>query len=159
MTPTAPAPTNAAFNPLIRPYLVLQGACGGGDEGEAPALVDRLLRDRLDRSLEYVFGLLALHLDRASLRIAFKALHHEEERLRGTALEYLETVLPVEVRDAVWPFLGEARPMRAARSAKEILDDLVQAQAAGEGAVGPGPSAPGGQPSSAASAPAGAEVA
>jgi hypothetical protein len=98
------------------------------DEGEAPALVDRLLRDRLDRSLEYVFGLLALELDRDSLRLAFKALHQEDERLRGTALEYLETVLPEEVRDAVWPFLGEARPMRAPRTAKEILDDLVHAR-------------------------------
>jgi hypothetical protein len=129
------------------------------DESEAPALVDRLLRDRLDRSLEYVFGLLALHLDRASLRIAFKALHHEEERLRGTALEYLETVLPVEVRDAVWPFLGEARPMRATRSAKEILDDLVQTRATGDGAERPAPPAPGDQPSAATPAPISAETA
>jgi AAA family ATP:ADP antiporter len=97
------------------------------DENEPPALVDRLLRDRIDRSLEHVFTVLALHLDRKSLQIAFKALHEKDERLRGTALEYLETVLPDEIRDAVWPFLGEARPMRSARSAIEILADLKQA--------------------------------
>lgn len=98
------------------------------DENEPPALIDRLLRDRVDRTLEHVFRILALHLDRESLRIAFKALHEEDQRLRGTALEYLETVLPDEIRDAVWPILGEVRPMRAARSAKEILDDLVGAR-------------------------------
>jgi AAA family ATP:ADP antiporter len=98
------------------------------EEGGAPALIDRLLRDRLDRSLEHVFSILALVLDRESIRIAFKALHQEDERLRGTALEYLETVLPDEIRDAVWPFLGEARPMRPARPANEILADLMNAR-------------------------------
>jgi hypothetical protein len=94
------------------------------EEDEPPALIDRLLRDRVDRSLEHVFTLLALNLDRQSLRLAFKALHESDERLRGTALEYLETVLPDEVRDAVWPFLGEQRPMRPARPPLEILADL-----------------------------------
>ena len=98
------------------------------EEGGEPALIDRLLRDRLDRSLEHVFSILALVLDRESIRIAFKALHQEDERLRGTALEYLETVLPDEIRDAVWPFLGEARPMRPARPANEILADLMNAR-------------------------------
>jgi hypothetical protein len=94
------------------------------DDGSEPVLIDRLLRDRLDRSLEHVFTLLALHLDRGSLVIAFKALHNGDEHLRGTALEYLETVLPDEIRDAVWPYLGEQRPMRPARDASEILADL-----------------------------------
>ncbi len=98
------------------------------DDEDRPALVDRLLRDRADRSLEHVFTILALHLERETLRLAFKALHNEDESLRGTALEYLENVLPEEVRDAVWPFLGEARPMRAARAPKEILADLLRAK-------------------------------
>jgi hypothetical protein len=97
------------------------------EEAEAPALIDRLLRDRIDRSMEHVFTLLALILDRSSLGMAFRGLHVEDERLRGTALEYLETVLPDEIRDMVWPFLGEARPMRAARPVAEILRDLAEA--------------------------------
>ncbi len=104
------------------------------EEGEAPALIARLLRDRIDRSLEHIFTLLALNLDRVSLRLAFKALHETDERLRGTALEYLETVLPDEVRDAVWPFLGEAHPMLPPRPALEILADLRRTnKAAGNG--------------------------
>jgi len=97
------------------------------DEDAAPGLVDRLLRDRVDRSLEHVFNVLAVNLDTQSLRLAFHALHEGDERLRGTALEYLETVLPDEVRDAVWPFLGEERPMRPPRTALEILADLRRA--------------------------------
>jgi ATP:ADP antiporter, AAA family len=98
------------------------------EEYETPALFDRLVRDRIDRSLEHVFNILALQLDRESVQIAFNALHEEDSAVRGTALEYLETVLPDEIRDAVWPYLGEQRPMRAPRPAKEILADLVRAR-------------------------------
>jgi len=105
------------------------------DENEPPALIGRLLRDRVDRGIEHVFTLLALVLDREPLHLAFKALHEDDPRRRGTALEYLETVLPDEVRDAVWPFLGEARPMRAARPAAEILADLRKAALAPEPAL------------------------
>ena len=100
------------------------------DDDASPSLVDRLRQDRLDRTVEHVFNVLALHLDPESLRTAFKALHQEEEALRGIALEYLETVLPDEVRDLVWPFLGQARPMRAARPAADILADLARARSA-----------------------------
>ena len=94
------------------------------EDAAAPSLVDRLRHDRLDRSIEHVFNVLALHLDPESLRTAFKALHEKDGFVRGTALEYLETVLPDDVRDLVWPFVGEARPMRAARPAGDILADL-----------------------------------
>jgi hypothetical protein len=96
----------------------------------APSLIDRLRLDRLDRSLEHIFNVLALHLDPESLRTTFRALHKEEDALRGLALEYLETVLPDQVRDLVWPFLGEERPMRAARPAEDILADLVRVRSA-----------------------------
>jgi AAA family ATP:ADP antiporter len=100
------------------------------EDSEPSALVDRLLGDRIARGLEHVFMLLALHLDRPSLRLAFAALHESDERMRGTALEYLETVLPDEVRDAVWPLLGEERPIHPTRSPLEILDDLRRAPGA-----------------------------
>jgi AAA family ATP:ADP antiporter len=97
------------------------------EEFEAPSLSDRLLHDRIDRGMEHVFNILGLHFDAASLRTAFIALHTEDAQLRGTALEYLDTVLPADIRDLVWPVLGEARPMRPARPAAEILADIVRA--------------------------------
>jgi hypothetical protein len=100
------------------------------EEFETPSLSDRLLHDRIDRGMEHVFNILGLHFDAASLRTSFIALHTEDAQLRGTALEYLDTVLPAEIRDLVWPVLGEARPMRPARPAAEILADIVRAREA-----------------------------
>jgi AAA family ATP:ADP antiporter len=99
------------------------------DEQDDPSrLVDRLLSDRVDRGLEHVFTLLALLPNGRSLRLAFAALHGESDSLRGTALEYLETVLPEEVRASVWPLLGVPRPLRTPRSPDEILADLEGAR-------------------------------
>jgi hypothetical protein len=55
-----------------------------------------------DASLEYVFVLLGLVLPRDSVSMAFRALQTDDRHLRGTALEYLQTVLPANS----WKSLG-----------------------------------------------------
>ncbi|WP_437935880.1 hypothetical protein [Sorangium sp. So ce341] len=75
---------------------------------EAP-LAERLLVERTSRSLEHVFRVLSLCLEREPLEIAYRALHADDAHLRGTALEYLENVLPAPIRERLWPYLG-ARP-------------------------------------------------
>ncbi len=90
-------------------------------------VMDEMLRARSNRGLEHVFTLLSLVLQRQPLKIAFRGLHAEDRQLRGTALEYLETALPEEIRKALWPFLEEPtgrRPSR--RSAQEVLDELMR---------------------------------
>jgi hypothetical protein len=95
---------------------------------EASALVDDLLaRDRVDRTLEHVFTILGLHLEREPMRMAYRALRHADVRHRGTALEYLQTILPHDLRDAVWPLVGALAPLPAVRSARAILGDLLRA--------------------------------
>jgi AAA family ATP:ADP antiporter len=88
-----------------------------------------LLRDRVSRSLEHLFTLLSLILPRSTLRVAFHALHTEDAHLRGTALEYLETVLPEPVWRKLWPLLetGEM-PSRQPRGSVEALRDLLRSQ-------------------------------
>ena len=93
---------------------------------EPKPLVRLLVQDRVGRSLEHVFTILALHLEREPLRMAYEGLHHANARYRGTALEYLETILPSEIRDTVWPLLGSTEPLPAPRPAREILADLVR---------------------------------
>jgi hypothetical protein len=90
-------------------------------------LVEGLLRDRVDRSLEHVFTLLSLHLEREPLRMAFRALHQEDARHRGTALEYLNTVLPVAIKELLWPLLGGSAPLPSARGAAELLAEMAGA--------------------------------
>ena len=95
-----------------------------------PADAMDLVRDRANRSLEHVFTVLALTLPSRPLQLAFRGLHTDDPHLRGTALEYLEATLPDDVRRALWPFLEDTRTERGpARSAREVLDDLLTSHA------------------------------
>jgi ATP:ADP antiporter, AAA family len=98
-------------------------------EDEASELVlDEYLRERSNRSLEHVFTMLSLVLPKQPLILAYRGLHTDDVKLRGTALEYLESVLPPTIRDALWPFLeadGRQRP-GAERDRDEILNELMR---------------------------------
>jgi ATP:ADP antiporter, AAA family len=109
------------------------------DDDERDLVKDLLVRDRVDRSLEHVFTILSLILEREPLRIAFQALHHADVRHRGTALEYLQTVLPSRIRKAVWPLLGGASALSHATPATEVLAELLDATPEGSasGAAAP----------------------
>jgi hypothetical protein len=96
------------------------------DDLPTRTLVDVIVRERVARNLEHMFTLLALVLEREPLRLCLRALHHKDVRHRGTALEYLQTVLPSDVREALWPLLGDvATPLPALRPAGEILKELA----------------------------------
>jgi ATP:ADP antiporter, AAA family len=87
-----------------------------------------ILRER-GRSLEHVFTLLSLVHEREPLDLAFNALGSEDDRLRGTALEYLENILSPEIREPLWRYLGDLREYeRSARSRSELLDELRRAR-------------------------------
>jgi len=57
-----------------------------------------------DIRLEHIFRLFSLCLPREPLHAAFRAMHTENAFLRGTALEYLESVLPSDIRLDLWRF-------------------------------------------------------
>ena len=100
---------------------------GDGGGGDPDPFIDELVRDRASRSLEHVFTLLSLAFPRRPLVLAFRGLHTSDEHLRGTALEYLDGLLPSEVRAALWPFLEDGRPVRRrARSREQALEDLLR---------------------------------
>jgi hypothetical protein len=74
-----------------------------------------------------VFTLLALALDREPMQIAHWAVSGQDPALRGTALEYLENVLPEAVRAALWPHLGvRTRRDRSARPRQEVEKELLR---------------------------------
>jgi hypothetical protein len=52
-------------------------------------------------SSEHVFRLLSLILPRDPLKIAYRGLFSGDDRMKGMALEYLESVLPPEVRSVL----------------------------------------------------------
>jgi hypothetical protein len=104
----------------------LLDAVGAGDDVQS--LAEQAVTERASQSLAHVFTLLATILPGESLRLAFNALHSPDQRVRGTALEYLDAVLPREVRERLWPFLEVQRPAAASRRGREeILADLLRA--------------------------------
>lgn len=121
------------------------------DEDDRPDGMEWLneyLADRSGRGLEHVFTLLALILPSNPLRIAFRGLHTGDQRLRGTALEYLESVLPERVREPLWPFIDRERSEPRDDGPKdraEILAALLKSNAAIEASIAglprPGPKA------------------
>jgi ATP:ADP antiporter, AAA family len=98
------------------------------DDESSPMEAD-LLRDRASRSLEHLFTLLSLILPRQTLRLAFHALHTDDPQLRGTALEYLETILPEPIRGRLWALLetGDVQP-RARGTSDQALRELLASQ-------------------------------
>jgi hypothetical protein len=94
--------------------------------------VDEFVRQRAGDSLAHVFTLLSLVLPREPLQIAFRSLYADDRYLQGTALEYLESVLPGQIRQRLWPFLERgasmrsSHPDRAARPHEEVIAELLR---------------------------------
>jgi hypothetical protein len=80
------------------------------EDAAETGFVDAFLRDRTSRSLEHVFAILSLVFEREPMRLALRALSGDDEKLRGTALEYLEQVLPTDVKSPLFPFLAAPEP-------------------------------------------------
>ena len=97
------------------------------EDSEPETFVDDFIRSRANQSLAHVFTMLSLVLPPVPLQIALRGLHAGDENLRGTALEYLESVLPPAIREPLWPFLEDHRPAgRTVRPREEILAELVR---------------------------------
>jgi hypothetical protein len=78
---------------------------------------------QVDRGLEHVFTLLALILDPDAVYLAMQATLSEDVNLRGTALEYLENVLPADLYQALLTHLGSTHE---GRSGQRSLGDIVR---------------------------------
>ena len=63
-----------------------------------------------DFGLAHVFRMLGLVLPAEPLRVALHAVQTDDASLRGVALEYLEGILPPDVRAQLWPLLDESTP-------------------------------------------------
>jgi hypothetical protein len=98
--------------------------------GELPRVLDNYdehtntpadaLWSSTDIRLEHIFRLLSLCSSREPLHVAFQALHTNDTYLRGTALEYVESILPPGIRENLLRFLERARP------AGHVAEELIQ---------------------------------
>jgi hypothetical protein len=107
-----------------RPVWEMQRLLDGEDDDESDQLVAKRLGVRGELSLEHTFRLLRLVLEPEPVRAAFNGVILDDERLRSFALEYLEQVLPGDIRSRLWPFIGDVSEYQRAKSLRK-LDDVV----------------------------------
>jgi ATP:ADP antiporter, AAA family len=98
-----------------------------GFVSESP--LDEYVRDRAGQSLAHVFTLLSLVLPRQPLNIAFRSLTTGDRQLQGTALEYLENVLPGGVKQALWPYLMPSAVPVSGHQHERTIASLLQSSA------------------------------
>ena len=87
------------------------------------------LEARGELSLEHVFRMLALIFDPRLIRTAFQGLQVEDPKLRSFALEYLEQILPDDVQEKLWLFIGdvsESKKRKAQRPLEEVARELME---------------------------------
>jgi hypothetical protein len=114
-----------------RPVWELQRLLDGRATG-----VDALVAERTGRrgelSLEHTFRLLSLVLEPEAVEACYRGLGSGDDRLESLAREYLEQVLPGDVRDQLWPFIGDLSPAeqeRSVRALDDVVDELLTADA------------------------------
>ncbi|HEY6359764.1 MAG TPA: hypothetical protein VIX63_01605, partial [Vicinamibacterales bacterium] len=81
------------------------------DESDRQTLVDGFVKGRMSQGLAHVFTLLSLVLPADPVQVALRGLHGEDEKLRGTALEYLDEVLPPAIRERLRPSLEQLQEL------------------------------------------------
>ena len=84
------------------------------------------------RKLEHVFNVLSLVFPREAMQLAYGAVTARDAFLHGVALEYLDAVLPADLRATLTPRLDSATPRKspATRPSSRALDDLLQSKEA-----------------------------
>lgn len=94
------------------------------DEEAALAFMDLTVGGAADKNAEFIVSLLATILPREPLRVAFQAFHSPDRLLHGLAVEYFDSVLEGEAREAFRRYVHQeaARPRREPQS---IMNDLL----------------------------------
>lgn len=117
-----------------RPVWELQHLLDVG-ESEKEAGDDLVLTQagqRGGRSLEHAFRLMSLVLDPVAVKSSWLGIARGEDAYRGFAQEYLEQVLPGDIRERLWLFVGDLSDAQAKASSRPldaVVGDLMNSQA------------------------------
>jgi ATP/ADP translocase len=98
------------------------------EEPDDEALVSQRIGVRGELSLEHTFRLLSLILEPEVVRSAFHGIILDDDKLKSFSLEYLEQVLPPDIRRRLWPFIGDVSEHQREKSLRplgEVVSDLI----------------------------------
>lgn len=96
-----------------------------GQENQNSGVGDAL-KDRAAKSIAHIFTLLGLVLPPQPVRLAFRALRAEDGRLKGVALEYLDSVLPHALREQLSAYFEGTLTAPKAERQEEALARLLE---------------------------------
>jgi hypothetical protein len=98
------------------------------EDADGADLVDEVLRERGSQVMTHVATLLGLVLPQQSVRLAFRALYTDDAKLRGVALEYLDSVLPKDLREKLAAQIEGpvTRPLKSGSAPEEALSNLME---------------------------------
>ena len=60
------------------------------------------------------------------MQLAFRGLQTDDAHLRGTSLEYLDSVLPAPIRQRLWPFLEHQPGRLSSKNREEAIAALLR---------------------------------
>lgn len=112
-----------------KPVWEMQQVLDKLDDTERDGFVSKHVGIRGELSLEHVFRLMALVLEPEPVQAALTGLLTDDQKFKSFALEYLEHVLPRDIKDKLWPFIGdisEYQKRQAERPINEVVEDLVK---------------------------------
>jgi AAA family ATP:ADP antiporter len=93
-----------------------------------PAVSPPLEGHNSSEHLHHLFNLLGLVYGPEVFELCFQAVRGDDLRLRGTALEYMENLLPPDLRSAVWRLIAEGEvASRSGRTTQEMVRELLGA--------------------------------
>ena len=99
----------------------LESLAGDGLAGDGSHLLLRLLRDRLGRQQDLVFGLLALRHPGHDVATARRGLRSQRESVRAHAVEYLDNLTAGEVRQWVLSLIDDVPRAERIRQAQRLF--------------------------------------
>ena len=92
-----------------------------------PAPVQHAQPDESEQ-LHHLFNLLGLIYDPRIFELCFRAVQGKDRALQGTALEYLENLVPPELRRALWPLISRGEvSSKSGRTSQEMVRELLGA--------------------------------
>jgi AAA family ATP:ADP antiporter len=117
----------------VRNYLLaevhMRSQDHGKEEDPAERFLSLVLLERMDQAFDRIFRRLGLIHPPAAMFSAYLALLTADARMRGSAAEYVESVISTEHRALVMPLLPEARPEARRELASRLgIEDMAPRQ-------------------------------
>lgn len=115
-----------------RPIWEMRRLLDSLDPSEDDKLIIKRVDTRSSLSLEHTFRMLTLVLDPQPVAAALHGILIGDEEFKSFALEYLEQILPADIRERLWLFIGdesEYRKEKETRPLHSVVSDLMSSRA------------------------------